>query len=93
MAPRGSAAIDHVSLTASGYHGFTGRLEAHGIPFREFIVPGTPLWQLFACDPSSVQLELTFDSRTEAGPLPNLSDVRRYVAGQSFFDPEDYARL
>jgi hypothetical protein len=35
-----------------------------------------------------VQLELTLVSQTEAGPLPNLSDRRRYVAGQSFFDPE-----
>ncbi len=93
IAPKGTAAIDHVSLTASGYRGFIARLEAHGVPFREFIVPGTPLWQLFAYDPSGVQLELTFDSRTEDGPPPDLSDGRRYVAGQSFFDPEGYAGL
>ena len=93
LAPQGSAAIDHVSVTASGYHGFIARLQAHGIAFREFIVPGTPLWQLFAYDPSGVQIELTFDSRTEAGPPPDLSDGRRYVAGQGFFDPEGYAGL
>ncbi len=29
----------------------------------------------------------------EGGPPPGLSDERRYVAGQSFFDPEGYARL
>lgn len=93
VAPHGSAAIDHVSLTATGYHAFVARLQAHGIPFREFIVPGTPLWQLFAYDPSGVQLELTFDSRMEEGPPPDLSGERRYVAGRGFFDPEGYARL
>ena len=93
VAPQGSAAIDHVSLTASGYNGFVARLEAHGIPFREFIGPGTPLWQLFAYDPRGVQLELTFDSRAEDGPPPDLSDGRRYVAGEGFFDAGSYARL
>ncbi len=86
-APLGTAAIDHVSLTARGYHGFIARLQAHGIAFREFIVPGTPLWQLFAYDPSGLQIELTFDSRREDGPLPDLSPGRAYVAGESFFVP------
>lgn len=87
QAPEGTAAIDHVSLTASGYHGFVERFRQHGIAFREFIVPGTPLWQLFAYDPSGVMIELTFDSAREAGAKPDLSDGRRYVAGESFFVP------
>lgn len=86
-APQGTAAIDHVSVTARGYHAYAARLRAHGIPFREFIVPGTTLWQLFAYDPSGVQIELTFESSTEDGPPPDLSDGRRYVAGESFFTP------
>ena len=86
-APVGTAAIDHVSLTARGYRGFVERFEAHGIAFREFIVPGTPLWQLFAYDPSGVMIELTFDSRQEEGAAPDLSAGRRYVAGESFFVP------
>ena len=86
-APKGSAAIDHVSVTATGYHAFAARLDAAGIPTRAFIVPGTPLWQLFAYDPSGVLLELTFDSRTEEGPPPDVSEGRRYVAGESFFVP------
>jgi catechol 2,3-dioxygenase-like lactoylglutathione lyase family enzyme len=85
IAPLGTAAIDHVSLTATGYHDFVARFQAAGISFREFIVPGTTLWQLFAYDPSGVQLELTFDARSEAGPPPDMSEGRRYVAGQSFF--------
>ena len=87
IAPQGTAAIDHVSLTACGYHGFIARFQAHGVLFREFIVPGTPLWQLFAFDPSGVQIEVTFDSAHEDGPLPDLSPGRRYIAGESFFVP------
>jgi hypothetical protein len=32
-----------------------------------------------------VQLELTFEGRVEQGPSPDMSDARRYRAGQSFF--------
>ncbi len=84
-APRGTAAIDHVSVTAIGFHDFTRRFTDHNVPFREFIVPGTTLWQLFAYDPSGVQFELTFDARVEAGPVPDMSPGRCYVAGESFF--------
>jgi len=87
VAPKGSAAIDHISLTATGYHDFVARFREAGIPFREFIVPGTTLWQLFAYDPSGVQLELTFDARGESGPPPDMSDGRRYVAGETFYLP------
>lgn len=81
----GTGAIDHISLTAIGYHEFASRFREHNVPFREFIVPGTTLWQLFAYDPSGVQFELTFDARVEAGPPPDTSAGRSYVAGQSFF--------
>ncbi len=84
----GSAAIDHISLTASDYHGYIARLRERGIDWREFVVPGTTLWQIFVYDPSGVQLELTFDGRRESGPPPDLSDGRRYVAGRSFFRRE-----
>ena len=49
------------------------------------LVPGTSLWQLFVYDPSGVQLELTFEGAVEAGPPPDMSEGRRYRAGQSFF--------
>ena len=38
-----------------------------GLPWREFIIPNTTLWQLFVYDPSGVQIELTFDSDNGAG--------------------------
>lgn len=92
-AETGTGAIDHVSLTAQGYGDFAARLDAHGLPYREFVVPGTTLWQLFVYDPSGVQLELTFDARAETGREPDLSPGRKYVAGQGFFDPAAYAAL
>ena len=55
------------------------------LDWREFLVPGTTLWQLFVYDPSGVQLELTFEGSAEAGPPPDMSEGRRYVAGESFF--------
>ena len=83
----GTAVIDHVSLTAIGFHAFRDRFAQHGAPWREFLVPGTTLWQLFVYDPSGVQLELTFDGRVEEGASPDMSPGRAYVAGQSFFTP------
>src|SRR6266436_7364474 len=60
-APNGTAAIDHVSLSCSGYCSYVSRFTAAGLDWREFVVPGTSLWQLFVYDPSGVQLELTFE--------------------------------
>jgi catechol 2,3-dioxygenase-like lactoylglutathione lyase family enzyme len=85
--PEGSAAIDHVSLSAIGYHDYIRRFREHGLDWREFAVPDTTLWQLFVYDPSGVQLELTFNGVAEAGPAPDMSPGRRYVAGTSFFRP------
>ena len=89
-APAGTAAIDHVSLACRGFHAFRTRFRAVGLDWREFLVPGTTLWQLFVHDPSGVQLELTFEGGAEAGPPPDMSDGRRYVAGRSFHDPAAY---
>lgn len=93
VAPVGTGAIDHVSLTAQGFETFADRFAARGLPWREFVVPGTSLWQLFVFDPSGVQLELTFDARAETGREPDLSDGRKYVAGVDFFDRSAYGAL
>ncbi len=89
----GSGAIDHVSLSCSGYHEFRERFARHGLDYREFLVPGTTLWQLFVYDPSGVQLELTFEGAAESGPPPDMSPGRAYVAGSSFFVPDQYPKL
>ena len=89
-APYGSAAIDHLSLSCSGFAAYRERFIAHGLDWREFLVPGTTLWQLFVYDPSGVQLELTFEGGNEAGAPPDMSEARRYIAGASFFDAATY---
>lgn len=89
--PVGTGAIDHVSITAHGYHEYRARFERYGLPYREFLVPGRTLWQLFVYDPSGVQLELTFEGLAETGPPPNMTGPRANVAGKSFFDPAVYA--
>jgi catechol 2,3-dioxygenase-like lactoylglutathione lyase family enzyme len=84
IAPRGTGAIDHVSLSCSGYRDFVKRFNDAGLSFREFVVPGTTLWQLFVYDPSGVQLELTFEGSVEGDELPDMSPGRAYVAGADF---------
>lgn len=81
----GSAAIDHISLACSGFHAFRERFAAHALPWREFLVPGTTLWQLFVYDPSGVQMELTFEGALEPGEPPDMSAGRVYAAGMNFF--------
>jgi catechol 2,3-dioxygenase-like lactoylglutathione lyase family enzyme len=89
-APIGTGAIDHISVTATGFHQFRQRFKAAGLSWREFIVPGTTLWQLFVYDPNGVQFELTFDATAEAEPKPDMSPGKVYVAGESFFNPDEY---
>lgn len=91
--PQGTAAIDHVSLACSGYHAYIARFRAAGLAWREFLVPGTTLWQLFVYDPSGVQLELTFEGAVETGAPPDMSPGRVYRAGESFFDTATYPTL
>lgn len=81
----GSAAIDHLSLACSGFHDFRKRFQSAHLPWREYLVPGTSLWQLFVYDPSAVMLELTFEGRAEDGPPPNMQEGLAYIAGESFY--------
>jgi catechol 2,3-dioxygenase-like lactoylglutathione lyase family enzyme len=84
-APEGTGAIDHLALAAYGWDETIERLRRHGLDWRENIVPGTSLWQIFVYDPSGVQLELTYDGRAEKRPAPEIPPERRYRAGESFF--------
>ena len=93
IAPRGTGAIDHVSLSCSGYRDFVARFKDAGLPFREFVVPGATLWQLFVYDPSGVQLELTFEGSIEGDELPDMTPGRAYVAGADFYDALSYPKL
>jgi catechol 2,3-dioxygenase-like lactoylglutathione lyase family enzyme len=92
-APYGTGAIDHVSLSCSGFRSYVERFKKAGLDWREFEVPGTTLWQLFVYDPSGVQLELTFEGSIEGNEPPDLSPARVYVPGASFFKPATYPQL
>ena len=84
--PYGTAAIDHVSLLAIGHEGFRGRFMKFRLPWREFIIPNTSLWQLFVYDPSGVQIELTFDAGMEPSRTARSRRRTRYTPGENFFD-------
>lgn len=84
--PKGSAAIDHISLACSGFHDFRERFKHAKLSWREYLVPGTSLWQLFVYDPSAILLELTFEGTTEAGVPPDMQKGRAYIAGKSFYE-------
>jgi catechol 2,3-dioxygenase-like lactoylglutathione lyase family enzyme len=85
--PLGSAAVDHVSIFASGFQDFISRFQAFDLPWREFDIPTAALYQLFVYDPSGVMLELTFDAAAETGPGPDLQPGRGWRADENFFAP------
>jgi catechol 2,3-dioxygenase-like lactoylglutathione lyase family enzyme len=82
--PWGTGAIDHISITAVGWDDCLARLKAHGLEWREAVVPGTSLWQIFVHDPSGVMLEITFNGEAEDRPTPDISNERCYRAGIPF---------
>jgi len=90
---RGTAAIDHLSVVCQGYSAFKERFERYGLPYRENLVPATPLWQLFIFDPNGVQLELTFHSAAEHEGVPAIPQQRRYNARERWFQPELYRQF
>jgi catechol 2,3-dioxygenase-like lactoylglutathione lyase family enzyme len=89
----GSSAIDHVSVVCQGYSDFKKRFEKFGLPYRENLVPKTPLWQLFIYDPNGIQLELTFHSAAEPEAEPVIADKQRYSARERWFQPAPYRQF
>jgi catechol 2,3-dioxygenase-like lactoylglutathione lyase family enzyme len=93
VSPYGTATIDHVSLSAVGYRGFRERFQQFRLPWREFGIPNTTLFQMFVYDPSGVQIELTFDLNAEPSYDTNVDPAHRYSAGEDFFDRAGYPDL
>jgi catechol 2,3-dioxygenase-like lactoylglutathione lyase family enzyme len=93
VSPYGTSTIDHVSLSAVGFRGFTERFKRFNLPWREFVIPNTTLFQLFVYDPSGVQIELTFDHNAEPSYDTNIAAEHRYSAGEDFFDLATYPDL
>ena len=92
-APYGTGTIDHVSLSCVGYKGFRERFVRYGLPWREFVIPNTTLFQLFVYDPNGVQIELIFDLGAEPSYDVNIDPAHGYRPGEVFFDRETYPRL
>jgi catechol 2,3-dioxygenase-like lactoylglutathione lyase family enzyme len=93
IAPYGSGTIDHVSLSAVGYRGFRERFKSFNLPWREFVIPNTTLFQLFVYDPSGVQIELIFDLNAEPSYDVNVDPAHRYNPGEIFFNELTYPDL
>ena len=89
----GTGVIDHVSITAVGFDKFRRRFAQHRLAWRENVVPGVGLWQLFVYDPSAVLIELTFSAAAEEIPEPQIPMERRYRPREVFFQPDDYAQF
>lgn len=90
---RGTGAIDHVSITAHGFDDFRQRFKRYGLKWRENVVPGVGLWQLFVYDPSAVMLELTFAAAAENIDEPQIPSELRYKPRENFFDAGSYSQF
>lgn len=52
--------FDHIAFRGHDFHAMRARLVAAGVTFRERIVPGGELAQLFVPDPEGVLVEINF---------------------------------
>jgi catechol 2,3-dioxygenase-like lactoylglutathione lyase family enzyme len=84
VVPTGSGAIDHVAITATGFHAMRKKLEASSRNWRQNIPPGTTIWQLFVRDPNGILVELTYDGTVEQGPAPSAENGPWYNAYEHF---------
>jgi catechol 2,3-dioxygenase-like lactoylglutathione lyase family enzyme len=56
----GGGAVDHLAFRASGSKDLIDRLKLLKIPYRERMVDGMNLFQLFVEDPNNITLELNY---------------------------------
>jgi catechol 2,3-dioxygenase-like lactoylglutathione lyase family enzyme len=87
---QGTGTIDHVSIAARGYSEFRARFRRFGLIWRENIVAGASLCQLFVYDPSAVLLELTFSAANEGLHEFKVKPELQYRPREVFFRVEDY---
>jgi catechol 2,3-dioxygenase-like lactoylglutathione lyase family enzyme len=89
----GSGVIDHVAITALGFEEIRERVKSFDLPWRENVVQGVGLWQLFVYDPSAVLLELSFLATAEKCAPPVIPEQLQYKAAERFFDPKAYQQF
>ena len=78
---RGSAAIDHVALSASGFDEMRDLFGEKNLDWRQMDIPSFHLWQLFVHDPNGVLVELNFDARQEPPGSAGPDDRKVYDPG------------
>ncbi len=61
-ADRGTGPFDHVAFRGNDFDNMRAKLLAAGVSFRERIVPGGRLKQLFVPDPEGVMVELNYEA-------------------------------
>ena len=57
-----TGAFDHVAFHGEDFEGMREALRQAGLQFRDRVVPGTGLKQIFVPDPEGVMVELNFDA-------------------------------
>jgi catechol 2,3-dioxygenase-like lactoylglutathione lyase family enzyme len=60
-----TGAFDHVAFQGDDFEAMRDRLKQAGLAFKERVVPGRPLKQLFVPDPEGVLVEINFRSDRE----------------------------
>ena len=90
--PFGSGSIDHIALSAHGFGTLRDRLQRLDVPYRERVVPHTPLWQLFTYDPNGIQFEFNFHSEAEDEGLA-IDPDNFPKAGLEWFDSSAYEKF
>jgi catechol 2,3-dioxygenase-like lactoylglutathione lyase family enzyme len=58
----GTGPFDHVAFRGEDFDAMRAKLAASGLAFRERVVPGGALKQLFVPDPEGVMVELNFEA-------------------------------
>jgi len=89
----GTGVIDHISIAALGFEEYRERFRSHQLAWRENVVSGAGLWQLFVYDPSAVLLELSFSAAAEKTAEPRIEPNFLYKPREIFFRAEDYAQF
>ena len=78
---RGSAAIDHVALSARGFDEMRQMLRDKELRWRQMDIPSFKLWQLFVHDPNGVLVELNFDVTQEPAGSSGPDETNVYDPG------------
>lgn len=78
---RGSAAIDHIALSARGFDEMRALLNEKKFDWRQMDIPSFNLWQLFVHEPNGVLVELNFDTTREPDGSKGPDNTNVYDPG------------